>query len=62
MIKRIVNMKLNIRKFERELRVLSDYWLFRSKNGRVRIRKILLDLIPPILKESGNIAYVPINH
>ena len=23
------------------------------------LEKILLDLIPPILKESGNIAYVP---
>jgi quinol monooxygenase YgiN len=44
-----------------ELKVLFDYYLFlEAKKGKEsKLERILLDLIPPTLKENGNIAYVP---
>jgi quinol monooxygenase YgiN len=51
----------NIKKFENRTKNairLLDF--LEAKNGKEsELEKILLDLIPPTLKESGNIAYVP---
>jgi quinol monooxygenase YgiN len=51
----------NIKKFESRtnsaIRLLS---FLEAKNGKEsELERILLDLIPPTLKESGNIAYIP---
>ena len=51
----------NIKKFESRtnsaIRLLS--FLEAKKGKESELERILLDLIPPTLKETGNIAYVP---
>jgi quinol monooxygenase YgiN len=51
----------NIKKFENRTKSAIRLLAFlEAKNGKeLELEKILLDLIPPTLKESGNIAYVP---
>ena len=51
----------NIKKFENRTKSTIRLLAFlEAKNGKeLELEKILLDLIPPTLKESGNIAYVP---
>ena len=51
----------NFKKFENRIRNAIRLLAFlEAKEGKeTELERILLDLIPPTLKESGNIAYVP---
>ena len=51
----------NFKKFENRTRNAIRLLAFlESKEGKeTELERILLDLIPPTLKETGNIAYVP---
>lgn len=51
----------NIKKFENRTKSTIRLLAFlEAKNGKEsELERILLDLIPPTLKEPGNIAYVP---
>src|SRR5918996_3690346 len=51
----------NIKKFENRTKRASRLLAFlEAKEGKeTELERILLDLIPPTLKEPGNIAYVP---
>ena len=51
----------NIKKFENRIQSAIRLLAFlEAKEGKeTELERILLDLIPPTLKETGNIAYVP---
>ena len=51
----------DIKKFENRTKIAIRLLAFlEAKEGKeTELERILLDLIPPTLKESGNIAYVP---
>ena len=51
----------NFKKFENRIRNAIRLLAFlEAKEGKeTELERILLDLIPPTLKETGNIAYVP---